>query len=361
MKGGSLYGGRGSERSAHGHYEGAFENPNNNSGRSSNRRPRGGAVNNSVRYQHGNRGPGQDHQYGDVNQKFHNMSVTGEYYQTQHRENGSDGNKNYNEWNHQQFQRNNNKYVNNGNAKHNTNGNFSFQNSNNGQHQANNSTDNKGFNNLPSEFSPGEGLPRRPFLHIVVLFASDPRVMAYAENVAKKFLDAGIDVWLMTELSKQDKDASYILGNRPARWIKPEHLVSIITSSKSDSLIVLGDRNMKNETCQERKSGKLVEVSLNDSIDSLLQYWAHQTGLRYFKPLQNCFINGKDASSEEQVFDCVRELTGTCGHAINRLERIREITEELAEWKRHTQKLAVAASNTSAASVKLTDFWKDKD
>jgi len=185
-------------------------------------------------------------------------------------------------------------------------------------------------------------------------------VMAYAESVAEKFLDAGIDVWLMTELSKIGQNQSQHQhqqhnANRSARWIKPEHLVSIITSSKSDSLIVLGDRNMKNETCQERKSGKLVEVALEESIESLLQYWANLTGLRYFKPVHNVYVNGNQNVTDEDLFNSVRELTGSCGHAVNRIERIREITSELEDWKKYTQKIAAAASNTSAANVKLTE------
>lgn len=103
---------------------------------------------------------------------------------------------------------------------------------------------------LPPELRTEPGLPRRAFLHIVVLFASDPRVMAYATGVAEMFRAAGVDVWLMTELSKggnTDGSGSYQQG---PRWIKPENLVSLITASKADSLIVIGDRNMKNETCQ---------------------------------------------------------------------------------------------------------------
>ena len=113
----------------------------------------------------------------------------------------------------------------------------------------------KHLRHLPAELRPEQGLPRRPFLHIVVLFASDPRVMSYSTTVANMFRAVGVDVWLMTELAKgksngsgnSDGSGSYQQG---PRWIKPENLVSIITASKADSLIVIGDRNMKNETCQ---------------------------------------------------------------------------------------------------------------
>lgn len=37
---------------------------------------------------------------------------------------------------------------------------------------------------------------RRPLLQIVVLFATDVRVYAFAKGVAQRFVDAGIDVFL---------------------------------------------------------------------------------------------------------------------------------------------------------------------
>jgi len=40
---------------------------------------------------------------------------------------------------------------------------------------------------------------RRPFLQIVVLYASDSRVLKYAKDVQSTFLDNGVDVFLQTE------------------------------------------------------------------------------------------------------------------------------------------------------------------
>lgn len=39
-------------------------------------------------------------------------------------------------------------------------------------------------------------LPRRPFVHVVVLFASDSRVVAYTNKLCQKFLDIGADVFM---------------------------------------------------------------------------------------------------------------------------------------------------------------------
>ena len=108
---------------------------------------------------------------------------------------------------------------------------------------------------------------RAPFLQIVVLFASDPKVILYAQKVQNIFMNAGVDVLMYRHRSAA-----------PGADIKPEHLVSIITSTLSDFLIVIGDRNMKNNTCQGRRSGKLVEMSLDDRLRTLLAEWARLTG-----------------------------------------------------------------------------------
>ena len=39
-------------------------------------------------------------------------------------------------------------------------------------------------------------------------------------------------------------------GQQLHRFIKPEHLSSVISASHGDFLIVIGDRNMKNDSCQ---------------------------------------------------------------------------------------------------------------
>jgi predicted ribosome-associated RNA-binding protein Tma20 len=44
--------------------------------------------------------------------------------------------------------------------------------------------------------------------------------------------------------------------------IKTENLAEIITSSRADYLIVIGDKNMKNRSCQAKKRGKLVEMNV---------------------------------------------------------------------------------------------------
>jgi hypothetical protein len=45
-------------------------------------------------------------------------------------------------------------------------------------------------------FNGGIGNFRRPLLQIVVLYASDPKVVHFAKQAVIKFTDAGIDVFL---------------------------------------------------------------------------------------------------------------------------------------------------------------------
>lgn len=105
----------------------------------------------------------------------------------------------------------------------------------------------------------------------------------------------GIHVYVQMELEGKQ------LRNCPTVpvFIRPEHLLEVIANSLADYLIVLGlhfmhfthpppphsptgDRNMKNETCQARKNGKLVEMkvfytmSLNLML-STFHFWQQGT------------------------------------------------------------------------------------
>lgn len=96
-------------------------------------------------------------------------------------------------------------------------------------------------------------LSRRPLLHIVVLFAADMRMRRFAYDVQERFLKSGVNVFIQME-------------TLPRQFIKPEHLQEIITDSTADCLIVLGDKNMKNNTCHAKKSGKLTEVPVRVKV-----------------------------------------------------------------------------------------------
>src|SRR4051812_28584094 len=53
-------------------------------------------------------------------------------------------------------------------------------------------------------------------------------------------------------------------------FIKAEHLPELLTTSKADQVIVVGDRNMKNKTVQLRRKGKLSEKSVRFPLLLLL-------------------------------------------------------------------------------------------
>jgi len=111
---------------------------------------------------------------------------------------------------------------------------------------------------------------RKPYLHIVILFASDPNVIHYAEDVIEQFLDNGIDVAIQKYLQETIKLAS--MSTRKD-VIKAENLAEIICSSHADFLVVIGDRNMKNRSCQAKRKGKLIEMPITDVISLIWKSW----------------------------------------------------------------------------------------
>ena len=68
---------------------------------------------------------------------------------------------------------------------------------------------------------------------------------------------------------------------------------------------------------------------LSQSIENILKHWSQLTGLRYFKP-----INVVPDLNEDYLLSCLKELTGHCGHARDRLYRLEANANELDEWKR---------------------------
>eukprot|EP00510_Aplanochytrium_minuta_P003283 CAMPEP_0184022744 /NCGR_PEP_ID=MMETSP0954-20121128/10822_1 /TAXON_ID=627963 /ORGANISM="Aplanochytrium sp, Strain PBS07" /LENGTH=125 /DNA_ID=CAMNT_0026305245 /DNA_START=68 /DNA_END=442 /DNA_ORIENTATION=- len=112
---------------------------------------------------------------------------------------------------------------------------------------------------------------------------------------------------------------------------------------------------MKNETCQERISGKLVEVPLEQTINGLLQLWSKETGLRYFKPIPNFYKRKGVKIVEEKLITCVRDITGSCGHALNRIERILDLTLELEKWSEKAYRSRAGKTLTGTHDFSLSD------
>ncbi|KAJ6238983.1 gata zinc finger domain-containing protein [Anaeramoeba flamelloides] len=119
------------------------------------------------------------------------------------------------------------------------------------------------FKLTPDEIPTGQLIcryGRKPYLEVVVLYSNDKTVTKYSNLVRSSFLDNGIDVYLKLETS---------FGN----IIKTENLSKIISQSIADFIIVLGDRNLKNQTCQVRKKGKLIEMKAKDIINGIWDDW----------------------------------------------------------------------------------------
>ena len=217
----------------------------------------------------------------------------------------------------------------------------------------------------------GHGTTRRPLLQLVVLFAGDARVYHYCSRIAQRFLDAGVDVYLQVRRARVGTTrASFLppvptpardahrrprppppppppmpclqtdlvesgLGDPAApspQYIKPADLSAVIAASHGDFLIVVGDKNMKNETCQARRAGKLVEMAVDERIVTLLESWAAQTGLRAQAPSpQGGAADASDKAiggmTEEALLERIKRLTG----ASNLSERAARVTTMVAE------------------------------
>lgn len=107
-----------------------------------------------------------------------------------------------------------------------------------------------------------------------------------------------------------------------------DHLVNVITASAMDYLIVLGDRNMRNETCQSRGNGRLMEVPVAERVRALLRDWADTTGLAISKrPSGRGHVQDSQevaALSEPELWDTFRRYTGSrLGY--DRVSKLRDV------------------------------------
>ncbi|KAF2073843.1 hypothetical protein CYY_004839 [Polysphondylium violaceum] len=166
--------------------------------------------------------------------------------------------------------------------------------------------DNEEFISYHTRSNPNRMAGRRPFLQLVVLYAADPRVLRFSKEVQSMFLDRGIDVFLKTEENNQS--------------IKTENLAEIITGSKADCLIVLGDRNLKNRSCQAKRRGKLVEMDIEEAITCIWNEWS------LLLPKED------EELTDEQVFNLL-EKHCKLRHVKDRLSKFKTSINEFKEIK----------------------------
>src|SRR5205814_7941146 len=103
---------------------------------------------------------------------------------------------------------------------------------------------------------------RRPLLQLVVIYASNQKVMDYGNRVANTFINSGVDVFLQTTPD----------GIR-TKDIMSRHMAEIILLSHTDFLIVIGDRNFTNHTIQSKRKGKLIEMTIPDMQILIWKSW----------------------------------------------------------------------------------------
>lgn len=165
---------------------------------------------------------------------------------------------------------------------------------------------------------------RRPFLQIVVLYANDSRVFNYAKEVQHQFIENGIDVYLQIGVenvpSKEGLKSSYTDHLEKDREIKTENLAEIITTSIADFLIVIGDRNMKNKSCQAKKKGRLVEMDVEDMINAIWSEWS---------PYQSVYMDVDANNMDTEKILAILEEHFNLRHLNNRLKRIKDMLTEL--------------------------------
>ncbi len=155
-------------------------------------------------------------------------------------------------------------------------------------------------------------LNRKPLLHIIVLFAADFRVRKYAEEILNQYIEKNVNCFFQVE-------------NESKQFIRPDNLPDIIHSSAADFLIVVGDKNYKNNTVQAKKFGKLVEVDVccsfivfaflyyllfkaSERLKCTLEEWDNQ--LNKSSKFEYLSLDLVDSLSEEEVEQVLEEICG---------------------------------------------------
>lgn len=175
----------------------------------------------------------------------------------------------------------------------------------------------------------------------MVLFASDNKVLQYAKNVQARFTRHGIDVFMQTNLS----EVGLARGKGP-HWIRPSHLSMVISATKADFLIVVGDRNMRNETCQGRRSGKLVEMGVTERITAVLQSWARDHSV------DSADAKGAEGLDSLQLSDRLHTYAGV-GRALDRVERLEADAAAAARWRPPVRRAGSILSDHDAEMASL--------
>jgi len=123
-------------------------------------------------------------------------------------------------------------------------------------------------------------------------------VVDYAKDVREILLAAGIDVFLQTTHGIPTK--------RETKDIKTGNLAEIVSLSPADFLVVVGDKNMKQGTCQAKRKGKLIEMKVEAVVSLIWSSWPQNLTKIIFR------IENLNESQTETL------LTQYCGFAVSK-------------------------------------------
>lgn len=188
----------------------------------------------------------------------------------------------------------------------------------------------------------------------MVLFASDTKVLQYAKSVQSRFIRHGVDVFLHTTLA----EVGLAKSSRGSHWIRPSHLSMVISATKADFLVVVGDRNMRNDTCQGRKSGKLVETPVVERISTILRTWASDHGVDS-SDIDGATSSATGTSPEEKL----HAYTGVA-RVFLRLDKIEADAAAASRWRQparrpgsfvssHDAEMAALVTNVQTHAIRL--------
>lgn len=180
-------------------------------------------------------------------------------------------------------------------------------------------------------------LSTKPLLHIVVLYAGDINVRKYIAEIMPKFLKSKIHCFLQmnTPVSQENEDivaendlTMEDIPNMHCSIIKPEHLLQIITGSNADFLVVIGDRNMKQKTCQSKRNGKLIPTLIDEEIKRINEEWSLK---KVKNPLDHIISEGIDNVKKDDILKLFQWITNV-RNIKGKVKALGGEIKELSDW-----------------------------
>jgi hypothetical protein len=148
------------------------------------------------------------------------------------------------------------------------------------------------------------GFGRAPLVHLILLSQLEKQTKRHATRTEEYFLDKGVDVYC-----------------QQPPLTNSEQLPQVLATSTSDYVVVIGDRNAKNNTCHVKKCGNLQEMEWEAAHSMIIKSWPQNP--------QKCrerLLRMEDCQVESLLFKY-----GGVNRLYDRLERLRLSPVEQAE------------------------------